>query len=300
MSAFLQIDAAFEGFRITRERPKALLIWTVFSLIISMVTPVLLILLGLGDNLEALEATANSKSADPAAALENLRNLLPFYALLIPFSLTFQSMIAAAIYRTVLHPEDSRLGYLRLGRDELRLVILSVIYTGLAVLAVFVVALLGGIASAIASKVGLSAPLIGIGLGFFLLGILVYVAVRMSLAPIITFSEGRLAIFESWALTRGHFWSITLSYLVAFFSVIAVILLATVIFMVLAAIAAGGNFEAVGALFKPDLSSLAAYFTPARVLYSMLGALLTSIYYAVVIAPGALIYHSLNMAPAKS
>ena len=47
------------------------------------------------------------------------------------------------------------------------------------------------------------------------LGVAVFVVVRLSLAPVATFAERRLVVFESWSLTRGHFWQLFAAYALA-------------------------------------------------------------------------------------
>jgi hypothetical protein len=296
MTAFSATDAAFEGFRITREKPKILLIWAGFYLVSSFLMPILMITMG-GQNLMALEAAANDRNADPAAAMANFAALAPLYAVLLPVGLLVQTMLAAAIYRAMLRPSDNGFGYLRLGRDELRLAILTAIYFVLAMIAVMVVVVVGGVTAGVASTL-MGSPAIGVGLGLFFLGLLFYVAVRLSLAPVATFAERRLAIFESWRLTKGQFWRLFGAYLLAICSVIVVLLLASVIFMAIAAIASGGDLASAGKLFAPDLSSIAAYFTPAMIAYTIFGAFLFVFYYTVLVAPAVVAYQALTDAAA--
>ncbi|WP_309645051.1 hypothetical protein [Phenylobacterium sp.] len=294
MTAFSATDAAFEGFRITREKPKVLLIWAGFYLIISLLMPVLLVTMG-GQNLMALEAQANSPNADPSAALANLTALGPLYAILIPVGLAVQAVLAAAVYRAILRPQDPSFGYLRLGQDELRLIVLTLIYFLLSLVAVTVVVLMGGIGAGVAYGL-LGSPIFGVGLGLFLLGLLLYVAIRLSLAPVITFAEERISVFESWALTKGQFWKLLGSYILAIASVVVVLLLAMVIFMAAAAILAGGDIASVGKIFTPDLSSVAAYYTPPMVAYTIFGGFLNALYFAVLVSPAAVAYRALKQA----
>lgn len=294
MTAFSATDAAFEGFRITRERPRILLIWAGFYLIISFLMPILLVTMG-GQDLMALEAAANSPDADPAAALQNLAALAPMYAILLPAGLAVQAVLAAAVYRAILRPTESRYGYLRLGSDEMRLAVLTLIYFLLTALAVVAVVLVGGIAAGVAYSV-MGSPLVGVALGLFFLGLLFFAAVRLSLAPVMTFAEERISIFESWRLTKGQFWKLVGAYSLAIASVVVVLMLATVIFMAIAAIAAGGDIAAVATIFTPDLSSVGAYFTVPMIAYTIFGAFLNAFYYAVLVAPAAVAYRELTKA----
>jgi hypothetical protein len=294
MSSFSATDAAFEGFRITREKPRVLLIWAGFYLIVSFLMPILMVTLG-GQDLSALESAANDPNVDATAALKNLAALGPLYSFLIPLGLAVQAMMAAAVYRVVLRPSDAGFGYLRLGADEWRLVCLTFIYVVMTMLLVFAVALVAGVAAAMTAAVSPAAgAFAGVALGLFALGLLVFIGVRLSLAPAITFAERRLAIFDSWALTHGKFWPLLGVYILALASVVVVLLLAMIIFTAVAAIVLGGDIAAVGALFKPDLSSIKAYFTPPMIAYTVFGALMNSIYYAVLIAPAAVVYKALS------
>ena len=292
MTAFSATDAAFEGFRITREKPKILLIWAGFYMIISFLMPVLLVTMG-GQDLMALEAAANDKSADSAAALQNFTALLPLYAVLLPVGLAVQAVLASAVYRAILRPSDTGFGYLRLGQDELRLAFLTLIYFVLSLIAVTLVVVVGGIGAGIAYSV-LGSPLFGVALGLFFLGLLFFVAVRLSLAPVMTFAEQKISVFESWKLTKGQFWKLVGAYVLAIASVVVVLVLAMVIFMAIAAIAAGGDIASVSKIFAPDLSSVGAYFTIPMIIYTIFGAFLNAFYYAVLVAPAAVVYRELT------
>jgi hypothetical protein len=294
MTAFSATDAAFEGFRITREKPKILLIWAGFYLIVSFLMPVLLVTMG-GQDLMALEAAANDKSADPAAALDNFLALAPLYAVLLPVGLVVQAVLAAAVYRAILRPAETGFGYLRLSADEWRLALLTLIYFVLTLVAVIVVVVVGGVSAGVAYSV-LGSPLFGVALGLFFLGLLFFVAVRLSLAPVMTFAEQKICVFESWNLTKGQFWRLVGAYVLAVASVVVVLVLAMVIFMAVAAIAAGGDIASVSKIFTPDLSSVGAYFTLPMIAYTIFGAFLNAFYYAVLVAPAAVAYRELTKA----
>src|SRR5215212_6777111 len=128
MAGFSATDAALEGFRVTRERPKALLAWTVFTFIVS-VSGALITLNMPQEARAALESLSSEETPDPSALLQALADLAP----LLIFGLAVQRLMDAAVYRVVLRPEDQRFSYLRLGPDELRLMALRLIFMVLAV-----------------------------------------------------------------------------------------------------------------------------------------------------------------------
>lgn len=294
MTTFSPTDAALEGFRITRERPRVLLIWAIANLIISVVMAVLLVTL-FGPTLAEIEAMGAGGSDDPAQAVAAMEKLAPFYAVVLPIGLLAISVMSAAVYRVVLRPADSAYGYLRLGSDELRLALLVVIYLVLAIGFIFAVTLVAGLLAAAAGALGGAAEaLLGVLILLAALGFIVFVAVRLSLAGPMTFAEQRLRVFESWTLTRGNFWRLLGAYVLAIVLALVVALLALVIYFALAAISVGGDLSQVGKVFAPDTTTLGAYFTPAMIIYLIFAAFLSAVQNAVVYAAPAVVYRELS------
>ena len=178
-------------------------------------------------------------------------------------------------------------------KQEARLIALSLIYTLLFILAVVAVVMVGGIAAGLFGLAG-AGPLFGGLFGFGLSGLLVYVAVRMSLGPVITFSEDRLAIFDSWRMTQGLFWPMFGTYLLAIIAILIFYLLSMVLVAALGAILSGGDIAAVGKVMTPDMSSLKAYFSPGQILMILFSAFMSAIYNAVMSAPAAVIYRGIR------
>lgn len=293
MSSYSATDAAFEGYRLTREKPKAVLYWAGFNLVLRTLIAIVLIVVG-GEHLAALENMAPD-SASSEEAIQDLVALAPLYLALLPLYLSLSSIMAAAVFRALLRPEESAFGYLRFGADELRLILLTLAYWVMFFFLVMAVALGAGAVTAIGSFVLKPlAPLLGVGVLLFSMGLLFYIAVRLSLAGVITFAERRIALFDSWALTHGQFWRLFGVYVLAVASVVVVMVLALVIFTVLAAVAAGGDFQAVGSIFKPNVSSLSAYFSPQMIAYTLFSSFLYAIYYPVIFAPSAMVYQALR------
>ena len=299
MTTFSPSDAALEGFRLTRERPRVLLIWSVFQFVVSVLMATLMISLGV-QHLMAVEEAGAGGQTDAATVLAELRDLAPIYLVMLAVGLVFTAIMAAAVYRAVLEPGDDRRGYLKLGADELRLILLKLIYIfvlgGIVFAVVLVAALLATAASSLSAGVG---QFVGLCVGLFAIGLLLFIAVRLSLAPAITFAERRIAIFDSWALTRGMFWRLLGAYTLAVASIVVVALLGLVIFSAVAAIvvvAGGGQLADAGAAFNPDPASFSSYFTPLTLAYLAFAACLTALYYAVITAPGAVAYRALKAA----
>jgi len=294
MSAFSATDAAFEGFRLTRERPRTVLVWATLCFLVSICSAIYLTTVG--REASALLEAGPADTPDAAALGEMLAVLFPMMIM----GLLFQCLMAAAVYRVTLRPEDRGFAYLKFSMDEVRLILLSLVYfvlvLGALIGAVLAAGIVAGLVMLLAGQ-GAGA-LMGVVIEFFILGVLFYTAVRLSLAPAITFAEHRLAIFDSWRLTKGQFWKLAGAYVLAICGIIAMSLLVLVIFAAAVAIAKGGDLQAAGRMFSPDSTSVQSYFTLTTVLYLVVSGWLTAIYYAVVIAPAAVAYRGLTKAAA--
>jgi hypothetical protein len=295
MTQFSPSDAALEGFRITRERPRALMIWAVFCFAVSIAS-VLISLMMPPEARAALEELQKNPGQPPTA--EALLSTLIVLSPILLFGLAVQCVMAAAVYRIMLRPGDSRYGYLRLGRSELRLMALTLIYLVLGIVLLAAVQIAVGLVVVLASFAGeMAMGFVFSAVQLFALGLIFFVAIRMSLAPVITFNLGRLAIFDSWALTRGQFWRLLGAYVLAICCVIVVALLVLLIFgalALLAMMAAGGDMSDLTVALQPAEATLAVYLNPFMVAYMAVGSVFTAIYYAVIAAPGAWAYRELS------
>jgi len=295
MTGFSATDAALEGFRITRERPKALLAWTLFCFAVSVASVLITSSMPkeARDALESLQ-TDPSQTPDVNALIQSLTVLSP----LLAFGLAVQCVMAAAVYRIILRPGDEKFSYLRLGKDELRLMALTLIYVVLAVMMLAATQIAIVIVALIASPLGQGALAFVFAVAeVFTFGLFFYVAVRMSLAPVITFDRGRLAILDSWALTHGQFWRLLGAYLLAICCVIVVAVLVLITFSLIAGavmLAAGGSVADLAQIFQPDETTLRTYLNPFMIAYLMVNSVFMAINYAVITAPGAWAYHELT------
>lgn len=296
--AFSPSEAAFEGFRLTRERPLAVLLgWPlIYLVLLALIGAALFAAVG-PETLRELQASsaAAERTDDPAQALAMLARVGGVLLVLVPLAIVFGAMSYAAVFRAVLRPKEKSLFFYRLGGDELRIIVvhfvLVVLLGGgfLAVLAL-VGALAAGAAAAGGDAAALAAAVIGSLLGA---GLLIWLAVRLCLALPITFAEKRIALFDSWSLTRGRFWSLLgMVLLVAVFAIV-VSFLGGFVAQAAAAIA-GGGLAVLGSLQNPDLTDLPPELLPSILLYLALNLVLASLQAAITYAPLAAAYRTLK------
>ena len=296
MSGFKPSDAAFEGFRITRENPRAFGTWVGVSLLISVLGAIVTVLMP-AEVRHGLETLRADETPDAAKLIDALIAVAPILVL----GLAVQCIMAAAVYRLILRHDDTPFGYLRLGADELRLMALTLIYVfliiGLLVGVTLGAAMIAGLASIGGQR---AAIFLGGAAELFSLGLVIFVLVRLSLAPVATFAERRMAVFESWSLTRGHFWRLFSAYALALACIAVVGFLALVVFTGVAGVVllmTGRQLSDLAAIFSPDETSFRTYFNLGLIAYMMIGSVFSALYYAVIAAPGAVAYRHLHGVP---
>lgn len=295
MPTFSPTDAALEGFRITRERPWAVAAWAGLYLLVGLASGLLMIMT-VGPKFALLQAAKGA--TDPAAAAVLFETLAPFYALAAPLGLAFQSIIICAVYRAVLKPEDLTRGYVKAGRAELRMMILSLIMALIGASALFILLFVDGLAAmALRPAAGPAGDLAAFFLAGASLCVLVWIMVRLSLAAPMTFMTGELHIVRAWPLTRGYFWRLFGAYALAAILAAITLLLAMIMFGATAGalmILAGGSAADIGRVFQPDATSIKAFFTPAMILYQLFWAAVMAVCYTVTLSPSAVAYAALG------
>ena len=297
--AFSGSDAAFEGFRLVRRKPMALVAWALLYAALSLASLFAMAaaigpLTEWGERMEALESGSPTQE-QVLAAFQGLGEVMLSLAWILPVSLAVSAMLMAAVARAVLNPRAGGFGYLRLGMDELRVFVVTLVLGILmfcAWIAIWIVlAILLGIAAASGANwmwlVVVVAGLAGVAA-------LIWLAVRLSLAVPITVAENRFAFFDSFALTRGKFWSLLGMAVIAFVMVLVISLLSWAVTLPLTMMS-GLESWTFGANSDPDVVAAALDMTNPWVIVS---ALVEAVVYAltvgVIYAPFAAAYRDIK------
>lgn len=280
-------DTAFEGFRIIREQPGLILAWTGFYLLSLLAMIVILLVPNLG-NLAAVEVTGQHRDFSQLLARFGPALLVAsLVALIMPI------MLVTAIYRTVLNPEDKGFAHLKIGADELRMFLVSLLVififamaSGLYGAAVVVAANAAGGLHGVVTWVGSAGGLV----------LLCWLAVRLSLAGVMTFAEHHFRLGAAWRLTRDQFWRLLLTLGLTIVFAVLIVVVGQTLSLILAKVT--GGLSLMGELASPDLTNLTPGLALAvlgeLLLQMALQTLLVVLVFVIFYAPPAAAYRRLK------
>jgi hypothetical protein len=292
MSSFSATDVAFSGIRFVRERPRTVAIWAGAQLILSLVLGAIVVAT-MGPSLAQLQSFGRQPQTDPTQALAVLSHVLPLIALGLPVGLIINGVVYATVARAVLRPNDEGMGYIRFGGDELRQMLLMLLWFVVLIaaeIAGFVAVLIPTLIVSLISK-----PLAALGIlfGLAVVAAFIYGVVRLSLSSAMTFDKKRVELFGSWELTKGQFWNMLGAYaLVVGLAIVISILVGIISFAVAAVL---GGIGGMAAIFTGNtVGSIGQFFAPAVLAVTVIRALVTPLYWALFLMPPAHIYRHLS------
>lgn len=290
--AFSATDAAFEGFRVVRRQPMALVFWALFYLVV-MVAALAMV----GGSVIGLMSAAENLEQSGATSFDDVMPVLSAYmailAVVLPVSLIASAMIYAAVSRSVLRPGESAFGYLRLGMDEVRVLVVSVVlFILFAVLSVVLFGIVGMVAGFSTAADMPALWLVVVLLVFAAIAFFIWLAVRLSLAIPITMAERRIAIFDSFAVTKGRFWPLLGMALLAFVMSIVVGLLGSLVAMPIQL--ATGGLNGLAGLEGESIPTILQAAWPAIAAWVVINAVISALQVAVVYAPFSAAYRDIK------
>jgi len=284
MSTFSPSEAALEGFRLTSERPGAILAWSgVYFLGIMAIAGVMVA--GIGPKFIAFLRDDSLQSGDIAAVArfgDMLAQSWPAFIVALIIAVFVLAILTAGMYRIILRPQEQGFAHLRLGADEVRLAVTHLILVCIGVGSLTVAELALNVASRV-----IGGGLIMSVLALAAILLMTWVGVRLSLATPLAFVEKRISFASAWRMTRGKFWRLLAMILLSLLFYVMIWVLFTIISVVIITLA--GGQQAMTSMAHPSVVTVLA------LIVSMAIQLLLPILQAVMVyAPFAVAYDQLR------
>lgn len=307
MAEFSASDAAIEGVRLAGRKPGAVLIWAAAQFLFSLLAGAVLVVL-VGPEMQAIRQPADAAAmSDPAQAMAYLSGYLRVQGLMLLLYVPWGAVMACAVYRALLRPSETGVGYLKLGSDELRMIGLSLLvslFSGAVLIGVFIIdVILMVVVAALLTALGHAPQANGMDPVGFLVGmvgglapvlVFVWVIVRISLAGPMTFVQKRLQLFGSWKLTRGRFWALFATYSLAVILFVILVMIGLPLSIFIGGLISGEGFVSMGQnLWRPDSSSLQTWFTAPHLIIMALTSVYAGLATSILNAPSAAAYQML-------
>jgi hypothetical protein len=293
---FPATDCAFEGFRLTRRAPLAVLSWAAayavfIGLMFLLVGPHFVTVLSVISEMQAQGQTEPSP--------EDVERLAQAYGVIIgwamPLGLLFSAVISTAIARSVIRPEDRKFGYLRVGKDELRVLGASLLVS----LIMFAVTFAGFMVVTLATAGAMALPalwLVVVLLSLAIIGLLIWLSVRLSLVVPSTFAEGRIMLKPAFAMTgKKVFWPLLGMAIIAGIMAMLVGLLGSAVAAPLSLMVGGS--EQLVAMQGASVPSLLSALGPMLAVSLLVQAVLSAAQIVIMYAPFSAAYLQLKGAP---
>ena len=290
---FSATEAAFEGFRVVRRKPLAL-VWWAGAYLLVMAVGFALIAAPLVNLMVAMQTLESSGGAPDMTDFQPMwaayGSIMP---IVFPLGIIFGAVMNAAIVRSVVSPQSDAFGYMRLGMDEVRTAVVTLVLTILSILVSGLVFGLVGIMFGFAAAAEMPLlVLVGVVATIGGLVLMAWLAARLSLAVPITVAEKRIAIFDSWGLTKGRTWPIIGMAIIAFVMTVVVSLLGGLVFLPLTmTIGAMNDWTALEGMALPEILAAAG---PALAVSILVQAVMSSLQLAVLYAPFSAAYRDIK------
>ncbi len=285
MPSFSPTDAAFEGFRFTREKPGAVGAWAGATLVFNLASAVMGALIG-GSTLVEFQQLTQVQPFDWIAFGHLLPRLLPALAVTVVINMAGSAIIYPSAVRSFIGL-DRKVSF-HIGEDERRILLLMFIYFGIY----FVTSVVTGIAFGLIENVigALSADVANfitfVG-GLAVVALPSVIIVRLSLAPVIAVDRKRISLKESWESTKGHFWPLAGSLALSGILYFVVVFVGLLLVMTLAQVLSISTHGAIGpnTLTGARQTNLADLIKPAAIFGELITAMMVAVLLPVACGP---------------
>jgi hypothetical protein len=293
-------NAVGAGFHLIRRQPLVVATWGLAGLLVTGVTwstfgPIYASLFG--EMLRNGGAGANPMTSP--LFVEQMRQVQGLSLLVGLFSLFVDCVVYCAVFRAVIHPEQNRFAYIRIGAPEVFALVLAIAGYIAFLIALIIPALViaAVVAAFVAAHAAVAGVVIGVAGALALAFALVYVLLRLSLVVPMMVADGKFHFADAWALTKSHACALLLVGIVLF-----VILMAAeiVLGLVMLAVGAGYLSSAAGGLshlqeyFQRPPGEILGSAAPLLIIVAVLWIPLTGCVFAIIGAPWARAYRDLS------
>lgn len=304
--SFSATEAAFEGFRIVRRNPLALVWWAGLYAVLSLASVASMSLsadawiefIRMSEEVEQAGAGGQADPQQVLAMLSAMGRAMTNFVWLFPLQLAVTAVLTAAIARAVVRPAERAFGYMRFSADELRVFAVTLV-VNLALLAIYllcivVVTILMVIAGAIDTAFIALAMVLGI---IGTIAVLAWLAVRWSLAVPITVAERRMAFFDSFGVTRGRFWPLLGMAILAGVMAAVIALLAMIVILPLTMLSGVSMFGGMTSDDPAAMFEIYRTMSPWMIVTALLNAVVYALAVGVVYAPFSAAYRDIKGLP---
>jgi len=292
-------DAVGAGFHLIRRKPLTVMAWGFAGLLIAAVT------FGVFGSFYVRvlsELALSGGTVNPMTSpgvLDQFRQVQGASFLVSLLGGFVNCVIYCAVFRAVIHPEQSRFAYLRIGAAELFTLVLVIAgyiaFTIALIVPILIIAILVG--ASVAAHAAAVGAIIGILGGVALAVGLVYVLLRLSLVVPMMVSDDKFHFADAWALTKRHAGALLL---IGVALMVILLIAEMVIGLVLLAVGFGYLSSVAGGLshlrdfFSDPPASILASVSPLLLFFALIWIPLTGCSFAIIGAPWARAYRDLS------
>ena len=286
MPNFSPTDAAFEGFRFTRERPAAVAAWAGATLVFNLVSALLGALIG-GSALIDFQTLAQENPINFAAIVLLLPRLAPALLLILFVNMAGSAIVYPSAIRSFMGL-DKHVSF-RVGEDERRILFLLLGYGLIYFVVSSATGMCVGFIENIFAALGVDMDTRGARVIVGIISLIPpsVVIVRLSLAPVIAVDRKRISLKESWVSTKGHFWPLAGSLILSVGLYLVAVFVGLLLVMTLASVLSISTHGAIGpkTLTGANQMTLADLIKPAAIFSELVTAMVVATLLPVACGP---------------
>jgi hypothetical protein len=280
-NTFSPSEAALSVFELAKRQPQFVLRFCIIYALVAMLGFGLMSALGVGEAVKAyLAIVTTDQQPDPEKLLEALSPAFPGLVALMIFGFPTGAITTAMALRKAVRDEDRGFFGLQFGGDEIRLLIATLIMSGILFGVSFGTIMVGSVISFGNMAVGFL-TVIAATIAMAIVG------TRLGLFGVFAIAENSIGLTASWTQTRGY----VMRFIGAFLLWGVVSFIISLVIGLIASIGAG----ALGAEIRSSVpESLSLFLTPGWLFYTLLSGLASGLTTLGFVCIGAYAWHQMR------